>query len=467
MYASLSTAGKKSPPFSGHPALSRSLPARFVRTRPNRTRSPPFVARPADFPMDIAELKNSTIAGLRTRAEALGIPVTPAHSRQELVAKIHQELARRGEAPTGRGVLDIMPDGYGFLRSPAWNYLAGPDDIYVAKAAIASRKLRRGDIVEGPVRISGRADRYLALAEIKRINGLAPAEIAQRPNFEDLRPWHPDRRLRLEAPGGALTVRMIDLIAPLGLGQRGLIVSPPKAGKTTILRDIGHAVTSHHPGVQLIVLLVDERPEEVTEMRESVGGEVIASTFDEPAASHRQAAEMALAKARRQVEHGRDVVLLLDSITRLARAYNLLAPQSGRLLSGGVAANALAKPKRFFGSARSIHKGGSLTIIATALVETGSRMDEVIFEEFKGTGNMELVLSRQISERRIYPAIDLNKSGTRREELLLTERELNRVYLLRNFLGHMPEAEATEFLIERMSRYRHNYGFLKAMASGE
>ncbi len=417
--------------------------------------------------MDIAKLKNSTIADLRDRAAALEIPGPPARSRQELVARIHQELTRRGEAPNGFGALDIMPDGYGFLRSPAWNYLAGPDDIYVSRGMIDSSGLRRGDSVEGAVRISRRAERDLGLVAIDEVNGMAPSALAERPVFEDLRPCHPNRRLRLEAPGSELTVRMIDLIAPLGMGQRGLIVSPPKAGKTTILRDIGQAICSHHPDVGLIVLLIDERPEEVTEMRESVGGEVIASTFDEPAAHHRQVAEMALARARRQVELGRDVVLLLDSITRLARAYNLLAPQSGRLLSGGVAANALARPKRFFGSARNIHEGGSLTMIATCLIETGSRMDEVIFEEFKGTGNMELVLSREIAERRVFPAIDLNRSGTRREELLLTEKELNRVYLLRNFLGQMPEAEATEFLIERMSRYRHNYGFLNAMASGE
>ncbi len=417
--------------------------------------------------MDIAELKNSTVAQLQGYAEALDIPNSAGLGRRDLIFRIHEGLARRDEAPHAQGVLDILPDGYGFLRSPSWNYLSSPDDIYVSPPQIKSLDLRRGDTIVGPVRPPGRGERYLALHSVEKINGLGVEAAGKRPAFDELRPWYPSRRLELEVPGGAVATRIMDLIAPIGLGQRGLIVSPPKAGKTTILRNLGNAIATNHPKVQLVVLLIDERPEEVTEMEESVRGAVVASTFDEPAVRHRQVAEMVLAKAKRQVEHGRDVVILLDSITRLARAYNILAPHSGRILSGGVDANALSKPKRFFGSARSLEHGGSLTIIATALVETGSRMDEVIFEEFKGTGNMELVLDRDIADRRIYPAIDINRSGTRREELLLTEKELNRVYLLRNFLGHMPEPEAARFLIDRISRHRTNAEFLAAMAQGE
>ncbi len=417
--------------------------------------------------MDIAELKNSTVAQLQGHAEALNIPNSEGLGRRDLIFRIHEGLARRGEAPRAEGVLDILPDGYGFLRSPSWNYLSSPDDIYVSPPQIKSLDLRRGDTIVGPVRPPGRGERYLALHAIERINGLGVEAVTGRPAFDELRPWYPSRRLELEMPGGEVATRIMDLIAPIGLGQRGLIVSPPKAGKTTILRNLGNAIATNHPKVQLVVLLIDERPEEVTEMEESVRGAVVASTFDEPASRHRQVAEMVLAKAKRQVEHGRDVVILLDSITRLARAYNILAPHSGRILSGGVDAKALSKPKRFFGSARSLEHGGSLTIIATALVETGSRMDEVIFEEFKGTGNMELVLDRDIADRRIYPAIDINRSGTRREELLLTEKELNRVYLLRNFLGHMPEPEAADFLIDRISRHPTNAEFLAAMAQGE
>ena len=417
--------------------------------------------------MDIAELKNSTVAQLQGYAEALNIPNSAQLGRRDLIFRIHEGLARRDEAPRAEGVLDILPDGYGFLRSPSWNYLSSPDDIYVSPPQIQSLGLRRGDTIAGRVRAPGRGERYLALHSVERINSLSVEAAAKRPAFDSLRPWYPNRRLDLEIPGGELSVRIMDLIAPIGLGQRGLIVSPPKAGKTTILRNLGNAIATNHPKVQLVVLLIDERPEEVTEMEESVRGVVVASTFDEPASRHRQVAQMVLAKAKRQVEHGRDVVILLDSITRLARAYNILAPHSGRILSGGVDANALSKPKRFFGSARSLEHGGSLTIIATALIETGSRMDEVIFEEFKGTGNMELVLDREIADRRIYPAIDINRSGTRREELLLTEKELNRVNLLRNFLGHMPEPEAAQFLIDRISRHRTNAGFLAAMAQGE
>ena len=417
--------------------------------------------------MEIAELKNRTVAELQGYAEALDIPNCVGLRKQELIFRIHEGLAARDETPVAEGVLDILPDGYGFLRSQSWSYLASPDDIYVSPAQIGSFGLRKGDTVAGPVRPPRRSERYLALQTVQRINGFAPAATGSRPHFAKLRPWYPDRRLTLEVRGGETSMRIMDLIAPVGMGQRGLIVSPPKAGKTTILRHIARAIAANHPDVELTVLLIDERPEEVTEMEDNVRGRVVASTFDEPAARHRQVAEMVLARAQRQVEHGRDAVILLDSITRLARAYNILAPHSGRILSGGVDANALSKPKRFFGSARSMEGGGSLTIIATALIETGSRMDEVIFEEFKGTGNMELVLSREVADRRIYPAIDLNRSGTRREELLLSETELNRVYLLRNFLADMPAPEAAEFLMQRIGRDATNREFLAAMAAGE
>ena len=417
--------------------------------------------------MEIAELKNRTVAELQGYAEALDIPNCGGLRKQELIFRIHEGLAARDEAPVVEGVLDILPDGYGFLRSPGWSYLASPDDVYVSPTQIGSCGLRKGDTVAGAVRAPRRGERYLALRTVQRINGFAPEAARSRPHFQKLRPWYPDRRLTLEVRGGDTSMRIMDLIAPVGMGQRGLIVSPPKAGKTTILRHIARAVAANHPEVELTVLLIDERPEEVTEMEESVRGRVVASTFDEPAPRHRQVAEMVLARAQRQVEHGRDAVILLDSITRLARAYNILAPHSGRILSGGVDANALSRPKRFFGSARSMEGGGSLTIIATALIETGSRMDEVIFEEFKGTGNMELVLSREVADRRIFPAIDLNRSGTRREELLLSETELNRVYLLRNFLADMPAPEAAEFLLQRIGRHSTNAEFLAAMAVGE
>ena len=416
--------------------------------------------------MELAELKNRTVAELHGYAEALNIPHYAGLRKQDLIFTIYQGLLGRNETPRAEGVLQIVPGGFGFLRSPGWSYVAGPDDAYVSRAQIESYALRTGDVLAGPVRPPASGERHLMLVSVDHVNGDRPEAARQRASFDALRPRYPNERLTLEIPGGDVAMRMMDLIAPVGMGQRGLIVSPPKAGKTTILRHIANAVSAKHPEVDLFVLLIDERPEEVTEMIETTRGEVISSTFDEPAGRHRHVAEMAMAKAKRLVEQGRDVVILLDSITRLARAYNLLAPYSGRILSGGVHANALAKPKRFFGSARNIQWGGSLTIIATALVETGSRMDEVIFEEFKGTGNMELVLNREIADLRIFPAIDLNRSGTRKEELLLTETELNRVFLLRSFLAHMPAPDAIRFLMERMSRHRTNAAFLKAMAEG-
>lgn len=387
--------------------------------------------------------------------------------RKRLVNQIQRTLLTNDVELTAHGVLELVKNGYGFLRAQEWSYLPSPDDVYVGKSTIRSLDLRTGDTIVGTVRPPRKGERYMSLTRVTSLNDLEPDPDRPRPKFDDLRPIYPDERLRLEESRPSISMRIVDLIAPIGKGQRGLIVSPPKAGKTTLLRQIATGVADNHAEAKLILLLIDERPEEVTEMREKVPqAEVLASTFDEPATRHTQVAEMVLEKAKRLVEAGHDVVILLDSITRLARAYNTVAPQSGKILSGGVEAGALQKPKRFFGSARKILDGGSLTIIATALVETGSRMDEVIFEEFKGTGNMELVLDRAIADRRIYPAIDLNRSGTRKEELLLTETERNRVYLLRNYLATHPSVEAAEFIIGQMKRHPTNKDFLDAMASG-
>ncbi len=419
--------------------------------------------------MDIAELKSKSAGELHDLAEELNISDFTGLRKQDLIFKIEQGLLESEVVLRGEGVLEILTEGYGFLRSQDWNYLYGPDDIYVSPSQIKRFDLRTGDMVGGQVRPPKSGERYLALLKVEGVNGLDPEDAKNRESFENLRPRYPEERLRLEVPGerGSLSMRVIDLIAPIGKGQRGLIVSPPKAGKTTILQEIANSIAINEPDVHLIVLLIDERPEEVTDMEEQVDAEVISSTFDEPAERHVQVADMVIEKAKRLVEHGKDVVILLDSITRLARAYNTTMPHSGRILSGGVDANALQKPKRFFGAARNIEDGGSLTIIATALIETGSRMDEVIFEEFKGTGNLEILLDREISDRRIFPAIDLNRSSTRKEELLLSETELNRIYLLRNFLADMPPAEAIEFLLSRMRETETNQEFLDSMARGE
>ncbi|MHB1193694.1 MAG: transcription termination factor Rho [Longimicrobiales bacterium] len=417
--------------------------------------------------MDISDLKSKSVGELHDMAEELAIEGYAGMRRQDLIFRLEQALLEKEVVLQGEGVLEILPEGYGFLRSQDYNYLYGPDDIYVSPSQIKRFDLRTGDSVVGQVRPPKDGERYLALLKVESIDGMDPEETRQRASFDNLRPRYPEERIRLEHPGGSLAARVIDLISPIGKGQRGLIVSPPKAGKTTILQQIANSIAVNHPEVHLIVLLIDERPEEVTDMQEHVDADVISSTFDEPAERHTQVAEMVMERAKRLVELGRDVVILLDSITRLARAYNVVVPHSGRILSGGVDANALHNPKRFFGAARNIEDGGSLTIIATSLIETGSRMDEVIFEEFKGTGNMELILDRHISDRRIFPAIELNRSGTRREELLLTEIELNRVYLLRNFLADMPEDEAIEFLLGRMKRTETNKEFLDAMARGE
>ena len=419
--------------------------------------------------MDIADLKIKSVGELHDLAEELEISNFRGIRRQDLTFRIEQKLFDSDVVLRGGGVLEILPEGYGFLRSQEFNYLYGPDDIYVSPSQIKRFNLRTGDTVAGQVRPPKRGERYLALLKIEALSGLSPEESGKRVEFDNLRPTYPEKRLDLEVPGeaGSISTRVLDLIAPIGKGQRGLIVSPPKAGKTIILQEIANSISINDPEIHLIVLLIDERPEEVTDMAGHVDAEVISSTFDESAERHVQVAEMVMEKAKRLVEHGKDVVILLDSITRLARAYNSTMPHSGRIMSGGVDAKALHKPKRFFGAARNIENGGSLTIIATALIETGSRMDEVIFEEFKGTGNMELLLDRTISDNRIFPAIDLNRSGTRKEELLLNETELNRVYLLRNFLADMPPEEAIEFLIARMARTQTNQEFLDSMTQGD
>jgi transcription termination factor Rho len=416
--------------------------------------------------LDIAELKAKSVADLHQMAEELNIQNYSSLRKQDLIFRIEQNLLDSDVILRAEGVLEILPEGYGFLRSQDWNYLYGPDDIYVSPSQIKRFDLRTGDTVLGQVRPPKEGERYLALLKVEAVNSEDPEKSKHRISFDNLRPRYPEERISLERKNGDIANRVIDLIAPTGKGQRGLIVSPPKAGKTILLQKIANSITENHPEIHLIVLLIDERPEEVTDMEEHVLAEVISSTFDEPADRHTQVAEMVIEKAKRLVEHKRDVVILLDSITRLARAYNVVVPHSGKILSGGVDANALHKPKRFFGSARNLEEGGSLTIIATALIETGSRMDEVIFEEFKGTGNMEIVLDRHIADKRIFPAIDLNRSSTRREELLLDEKELNRIYLLRNFLADMPPAESIEFLLGRMKRTKDNEEFLNSMQEG-
>jgi len=413
--------------------------------------------------VDIAELKRKNVQELHILAEELSIHNYSGMRKQDLIFRIEQNLLDTETVLRGEGVLEVLPEGYGFLRSPDWNYLYGPDDIYVSPSQIKRFDLRTGDIVLGQVRPPKAGERYLALLKVEEVNLGDPEDAKHRIAFDNLKPRYPEDRIRLESTDGDISMRIMNLVAPIGMGQRGLIVSPPKAGKTMLLQKVANAIRANHPDIYLIVLLIDERPEEVTDMEEHVDAEVIASTFDEPAERHTQVTEMVLEKAKRLVEHRKDVVILLDSITRLARAYNVTVPHSGKILSGGVDANALHKPKRFFGAARNIDQGGSLTIIATALVETGSRMDEVIFEEFKGTGNMELILDRHIADKRIFPAIDLNRSGTRKEELLLSETELNRVYLLRNFLSDMPAAEAMSFLMDRMNRTTTNQEFLDSM----
>jgi len=416
--------------------------------------------------VNIVELKRKDSSELQAIASEL-VPDSPSElTKQELIFRVEQALLDRGELLTGEGVLEVLPEGYGFLRSEDWNYLYSPDDIYVSPSQIKRFDLKTGDTVRGQVRPPKEWERYLALLKVESINGDDPDTAKQRITFDNLRPRYPDGRLRLERQNGDVSMRVMDLIAPIGKGQRGLIVAPPRAGKTILLQKIANAISENHPEVHLIVLLIDERPEEVTDMKKNVKGEVIASTFDEQADRHVQVADMVIEKAKRLVEHKRDVVILLDSITRLARAHNTVARDSGKIMTGGLDSKALERPKKFFGAARNVTEGGSLTIVGTALIETGSRMDEVIFEEFKGTGNMELVLARKIADQRIFPAIDVNKSGTRREELLFDEEERNRVFLLRNFLGDMPEVEAVQFLLKQMGRSKTNKEFFQQMVSG-
>ncbi len=406
-----------------------------------------------------------TPAALRALAGE-SVPDAADLTPQDLIVRLQQVLAARGEPLTGEGVLEILPEGYGFLRSQDFSYLNSPDDVYVSPSQIKRFDLRTGDTVAGRVRPPKEWERYLALLKVTTVNGDEPEAAKGRIPFDLLHPKYPDGRLRLEPQNGDVSMRVMDLIAPIGKGQRGLIVAPPRAGKTILLQKIANAIAENHPEVHLIVLLIDERPEEVTDMKQHVRGEVISSTFDEKPVRHVQVADMVIEKARRLVEQKKDVVVLLDSITRLARAHNTVARDSGKIMTGGLDSKALEKPKKFFGAARNVSEGGSLTIIGTALIETGSRMDEVIFEEFKGTGNMELVLSRKIAERRIFPAIDISKSGTRKEELLFDDAERNRVFLLRNFLGDMPEVEAIEFLLKQMSRSKNNKEFFKQMVAG-
>lgn len=416
--------------------------------------------------MNLTELKLKQVSEIINIAETLGLENIDRARKQELIFSILKKQAKSGEDIFGDGVLEILQDGFGFLRTPGASYLAGPDDIYVSPSQIRRFGLRTGDTVSGKIRPPKEGERYFAMLKVESINFESPESTKNKISFSNLTPLFANKRFRLEQGNGTsedLTARIIDLIAPIGKGQRGLIVSPPKAGKTMIMQSIAHAIAENNPECYLIVLLIDERPEEVTEMERCVRGEVVSSTFDEPASRHVQVADMVIEKARRLVEHKYDVVILLDSITRLARAYNMVVPSSGKLLSGGVDANALEKPKRFFGAARNIEEGGSLTIIATALVETGSRMDEVIFEEFKGTGNMELHLERKIAEKRIYPAININRSGTRREEYLVDPDELQKTWILRKILQPMDELAASEFLLGKLKDFKTNAEFFSSM----
>ena len=417
------------------------------------------------MPMDITELKSKKIAELNQIAKELNISGYSDLRKQELIFKILEAQTTKDGLTFSKGVLEVLPDGYGFLRSVSYNYLPSPDDIYVSPSQIKKFGLRTGDSVSGQVRPPKEGERFFALLRVEAVNDDHPDVIRERTLFDNLTPLYPTNRLKLETAPGEYSMRIMDLLAPIGKGQRGMIVSPPKAGKTILLQKIANSILRNHPEVKLIVLLIDERPEEVTDMERTVGAEVVSSTFDEPPERHVQVSDMVLEKAKRLVEAKKDVVILLDSITRLARAHNTVIPHSGKILSGGVDANALHRPKRFFGAARNIEEGGSLTIIATALVETGSRMDEVIFEEFKGTGNMEIVLDRKLSDKRIFPAMDVNRSGTRKEEILLGEEELNRVWILRKFLSEFNPVEAMEFLLEKMRGTKSNKEFLKSMNS--
>ncbi len=416
--------------------------------------------------MNLSELKKKSASDLIQVAESIGLDNMARSRKQDIIFSILKNLAKKGEDIFGGGVLEILQDGFGFLRSADSSYLAGPDDIYVSPSQIRRFNLRKGDTITGTIRPPKDGERYFALLKVDEINFGTPDKAKSKVLFENLTPLHATERLKMGLENGStedITARTIDIVSPIGKGQRGLIVSPPKAGKTMMLQNIAQSIASNHPECYLIVLLIDERPEEVTEMSRMVNGEVVSSTFDEPASRHVQVAEMVVEKAKRLVEHKKDVVILLDSITRLARAYNTVAPSSGKVLTGGVDANALQRPKRFFGAARNIEEGGSLTILATALIDTGSKMDEVIYEEFKGTGNMELHLDRRIAEKRVFPAININRSGTRREELIMDQEELQKVWVLRKFLQPMDDLEAMEFLLARLQQTKSNNEFFDSM----
>ncbi|MDA0870224.1 MAG: transcription termination factor Rho [Proteobacteria bacterium] len=422
--------------------------------------------------MNLQELKDKSPADLILEAEKLGIENPSTMRKQEILFAILKKFAEKNEQITASGVLETLQDGFGFLRAMESNYLPGPDDIYVSPSQIRRFGLRKGDTVEGEIRAPKEQERYFALLKVNKINFEDPEKTKNKINFDNLTPLYPQEKIKLEIESTKIekkadvTARLIDLVAPIGKGQRSLIVSPPRTGKTVVLQNIAHSITTNHPEVYLIVLLIDERPEEVTDMQRSVRGEVVSSTFDEPAMRHVQVAEMVIEKAKRLAEHKKDVVILLDSITRLGRAYNAVVPSSGKVLTGGVDANALQRPKRFFGAARNIEEGGSLTIISTALIETGSRMDEVIFEEFKGTGNSEVIMDRKVADKRIYPAIDITKSGTRKEELLLTKDELQKMNVLRRIINPMGTMDAVEFLIGKLRETKNNAEFFDSMNKG-
>jgi transcription termination factor Rho len=417
--------------------------------------------------IDLATLKDMSVGALTKVAKQLDVPGATGMRKQELIFEILKARAEKSGLIFSEGVLETLPDGFGFLRAPDYNYLPGPDDIYVSPSQIRKFDLHTGDTVSGQIRPPKDGERYFALIKVEAVNFEPPEKAREKVFFENLTPLYPQQRISLETEAENLSARVLDLMVPIGKGQRGLIVAPPRTGKTMLLQNIANSITKNHPEVYLIVLLIDERPEEVTDMQRSVQGEVISSTFDEPAQRHVQVAEMVIEKAKRLVEHKKDVVILLDSITRLARAYNTIVPPSGKVLSGGVDSNALQRPKRFFGAARNIEEGGSLTIMATALVDTGSRMDEVIFEEFKGTGNLEIHLDRKLTDRRVFPSIDIQKSGTRKEELLLPKDDLNRVWVLRKVLTPLSPVEAMELLLSKMAKTKTNQDFLSSMSNGK
>ena len=444
--------------------METEQPTRDERPEPDAVR-PPDAPPEAPQPLELSTLKELTIQQLTAKARDMGFDGAAGMKKHDLIFRLLQVQAERSGLLFAQGVLEILSEGYGFLRAPQSNYLAGPDDIYVSPSQIRRFDLRTGDTVSGQVRPPKNGERYFALIKVEAINFDPPEAARDKVLFDNLTPLYPNERVRLETTTGNVTARVLDMLTPLGKGQRGLIVAAPRTGKTLILQNIANSIAANHPEIVLIVLLIDERPEEVTDMIRSVKGEVISSTFDEPATRHVQVAEIVIEKAKRLVEHKRDVVILLASITRLARAYNAIVPASGKVLSGGVDANALQRPKRFFGAARNIEDGGSLSIIATALVETGSRMDDVIFEEFKGTGNSEIVLDRKMSDRRIFPAVDINRSGTRKEELLLPRDELHRVWILRKVLSPLSPVEAMELILEKLAKTKGNRDFLDSMSA--